>query len=107
MWDPDEEHIIAEREGRDRDRYSIAGTAERSQLNFQDLTLKEEVGEALGFLEDVDASQVDVEASSGVVTLSGSVMTEREKSEAEDCALDIDGVVTVINDLKIQTTSNR
>jgi osmotically-inducible protein OsmY len=107
MWDPDEEHIIAEREGRDRDRYSIAETGDRSQLNFQDLTLKEEVGEALGFLEDVDASQVDVEANSGVITLSGSVMTEREKSEAEDCALNFDGVITVINDLRIQTTSNR
>ena len=103
MWDPDEEHIIAEREGRDRDRYSITGNGERSQLNFQDLTLKEEVGEALGFLEDVDASQVDVQASNGVVTLSGSVMTEREKSEAEDCALNVDGVITVLNDLRVSS----
>lgn len=107
MWDPDEEHIIAEREGRDRDRYSIAEVGDRSQLNFQDLTLKEEVGEALGFLEDVDASQVEVEARNGVITLSGTVMTEREKDEAEDCALDIDGVLTVINDLTVQTTSSR
>ncbi|MFL5784584.1 MAG: BON domain-containing protein [Bacteriovoracaceae bacterium] len=111
MRDPDEQYLITEREGRDRDRYYIPGpdadTSSGSGPDFRDLTLKEEVGEALGFHEDIDASQVDVDAHNGVITLSGSVMSERERTEAEECASNIDGVITVINDIRIQTTSNR
>jgi osmotically-inducible protein OsmY len=69
--------------------------------------LREEVGEALGFHEDIDASQVDVDAQNGVITLSGSVMSERERTEAEECASNVDGVVVVVNDIRVQTTSNR
>jgi osmotically-inducible protein OsmY len=109
MQDPDEQYLITEREGRDRDRYYIPGpdSMKESGPNFRDLTLREEVGEALGFHEDIDASQVDVDAQNGVITLSGSVMSERERTEAEECASNVDGVVVVVNDIRVQTTSNR
>lgn len=109
MRDPDREYLIDERQGRDRDRYFIPGPdpEKDSGPNFRDLTLKEEVGEALAFLEDVDASQVDVDAHNGVITLSGSVMSERERTEAEECASEVDEVLVVINDIRVQTTSSR
>lgn len=108
MRDPDKEYLATEREGRDRDRYAFAIEPSSDGLNFRDLTMKEEVGEALAFHEDIDASQVEVEVRSGVVTLSGSVESEREKIEAAECAGEIDGVITVINDLTvgIQTASS-
>lgn len=107
MQDPDREYLITEREARDRDRYSGGLERMTTGLNFADLTLKEEVGEALAFLEDVDASQVDVDVRDGIVTLTGEVATEREKQEAFDCASDVDGVSTVINQIRIHTTSSR
>jgi osmotically-inducible protein OsmY len=103
MRDPDKEYLIADREGRDRDRYSITDMNASTGLNFRDLTLKEEVGEALSFHEDIDASQVEVDVRGAVVTLMGSVQSEREKTEAHECASDIDGVVTVINQIEVNS----
>ncbi|MES2526340.1 MAG: BON domain-containing protein [Bdellovibrionota bacterium] len=68
---------------------------------FRNLTLKEEVGEALAFLEDTDASRVEVDARDGVITLYGIVETQREKEAAADCASEVDGVITVINQIEI------
>jgi osmotically-inducible protein OsmY len=109
MRDPDEQYLMTEREGRDRDRYHISGpdSLQESGFNFRDLTLKEEVGETLGFHEDIDASQVEVDAHNGVITLSGTVMSERERIEAEECASNVDGVLVVLNDIRVQTTSSR
>lgn len=101
MRDPDKEYLIAEREARDQERYIVSGNDTSNGLNFRDLTLKEEVGEVLAFHEDVDASQIEVDVRGGVVTLIGSVQTEREKLEAADSASDVDGVITVINQLEI------
>lgn len=101
MRDPDKEYLLAEREGRDHDLYAVPGIDNSNGLNFRDLTLKEEVGELLAFHEDVDASQIEVDVRGGVVTLLGSVQTEREKIEAADSASEIDGVITVINQLEI------
>ncbi len=101
MRDQDEEYLIAEREGKDQDRYMVYGVDTSNGLNFRDLTIKEEVGETLAFHEDIDASQVEVDVRGGVVTLMGSVQTEREKIEAADSASEVDGVITVINQLEI------
>lgn len=103
MRDPDEEYLIADREGRDRDRYAIPDMDVTTGLNFRDLTLKEEVGEALAFHEDIDASQIEVDVRGAVVTLMGSVQSDRERTEAADCASDVDGVVTVINQIEVET----
>ena len=86
MRDPDEEYLNDE---------------VTPLYQFRNLTMKEEVGEALAFLEDVDASQVEVDAREGVVTLFGVVQSEREKEAAADCASEIDGVITVINQIDI------
>lgn len=107
MRDPDEEYLITEREARDQERYIIPGMESSNGLNFRDLTLKEEVGEVLAFLEDIDASQVEVDVRGGVVTLMGSVQTDREKFEAADSASEVEGVITVINQLEVQTTTSR
>jgi osmotically-inducible protein OsmY len=102
MQDPDKDYLITEREGRDRDRYAFIDS-DSSGMNFRDLTLKEEVGEALAFHEDIDASQVEVDVRGGVVTLLGSVQSEREKLEAADRASDVDGVITVINQIGVHS----
>lgn len=68
---------------------------------FRDLTLKEEVGEALAFHEDIDASEIEVDARNGVITLFGTVLTPQEKETAADCASDVDGVITVINQIEV------
>lgn len=86
MRDPDEEYV--------NDEVSPL-------FLFRDLTLKEEVGEALAFHEDIDASQVEVNARNGVITLYGSVQSLREKESAADCASDIEGVITVINRIEV------
>ena len=101
MRDPDELYLIAEREGQDQDRYMVNEMNTSDGLNFRDLTIKEEVGETLAFHEDIDASQVEVDVRGGVVTLMGSVQTEREMIEAADSASEVDGVITVINQLEI------
>lgn len=67
--------------------------------SFRDLTLKEEVIEALAFLEDVDASRLAVEARDGVITLIGEVSSEEERVRALDCASDVQGVVTVMDSM--------
>ncbi len=91
MRDPDQEYL--NREG----DYGPVVNHE-----FRDLSLKGEVSEALGFLEDLDASQVEIDARSGVVTLFGTVSSQREKDEAFDRASDVEGVVTVINLLDVK-----
>jgi osmotically-inducible protein OsmY len=103
MRDPDEEYLIADREGRDRDRYSLPEIDVTSGLNFRDLTLKEEVGEALAFHEDIDASRIEVDVRGAVVTLMGPVQSERERTEAAECASEVDGVITVINQIKVES----
>ncbi len=103
MRDPDKEYLITESEGRDRDRYAVPDMAATTGLNFRDLTLKEEVGEALAFHEDIDASQIEVDVRGAVVTLMGPVQSDRERTEAAECASDVDGVVTVINLIEVNS----
>lgn len=101
MIDPDEEYLMTDQESKDRERYGGMNEEMTNGLNYRDLTLKEEVGEALAFHEDIDASRVEVDVRDGVVTLTGEVATERESLEAFDCASDVEGVLTVINSLVV------
>lgn len=95
MTDPDEEFVTDEMNARGNFDDLSGGV-------FQDLTLREEIGEALAFQEDVDASQVDVDVKNGVVTVFGDVASEREKSAVVDCVSEISGVITVIDQLEIR-----
>jgi osmotically-inducible protein OsmY len=44
---------------------------------------------------------IDVSATEGVVTLSGSVDSSRTRTEAEQTAHSVTGVISVVNQLKI------
>ena len=50
----------------------------------------------------VDASDIDIDADEGVVTLSGTVSSSAERSEAERIARDTEGVARVVNRLEIR-----
>ena len=50
----------------------------------------------------VQSRQIEVLASNGVVTLSGNVMSDSERTDAANDAADIDGVKTVVNNLRVQ-----
>lgn len=51
---------------------------------------------------DVAATNIDVDAQDGVVTLSGTVKTSAARQEAERIARSVDGVRSVRNELKVQ-----
>ncbi len=50
---------------------------------------------------DTSATKIDVDTANGVVTLSGAVVTENEKAEAELIAKNTDGVLSVVNKLTV------
>lgn len=52
--------------------------------------------------DDVAASNIDVDAQDGVVTLSGTVKTSAARQEAERLARSVDGVRNVRNELKVE-----
>lgn len=58
--------------------------------------------DALAFNTITESYEIDVKADDGVVTLSGTVDSFLEKSEAEDVALRTNGVVAVRNNLTVR-----
>src|SRR5579872_4060073 len=66
-----------------------------------DKDLQHDVIDELDFDPSVDASRVGVAASSGIVTLTGSVPTYTEKLAAEEAVKRIAGVQGIANELKI------
>ncbi|XUW93778.1 BON domain-containing protein (plasmid) [Burkholderia sp. M6-3] len=67
--------------------------ADRALASF----VRTQLGRSLG----LDVSAIAVRAKSGVVTLSGSVLTEDEKNEAETVARGVQGVSSVKNYLRV------
>ena len=67
----------------------------------EDSNIKEEVCERLYRSYDVDASEIAVEVSAGIVYLRGVVEDRPSKREAERCAEKTPGVVDVLNELRI------
>jgi hypothetical protein len=65
-----------------------------------DLRVEEEVVQRLEDAGWIDATDVEVEAADGVVTLAGEVETRAERRAAEDLAAEVAGVVDVINRLR-------
>ncbi|AWY54826.1 BON domain-containing protein [Burkholderia gladioli pv. gladioli] len=59
--------------------------------------VRTQLGKFLGF----DVSAIAVRVKSGAVTLSGSVLTEDEKNEAETVARGVGGVSSVTNNLRV------
>jgi hyperosmotically inducible protein len=75
---------------------------ERREENRADLDIKTAVGRALTGDDDVRRVNVDVDVVDGVVTLSGVVHNEAEAYEAERLAREVEGVIEVRNDLKVE-----
>lgn len=66
-----------------------------------DERITEEVNDALTWDRRVDATEISVQVSDGIVTLSGTVRDRRMKRRAEDVADNIRGVDDVQNQLRI------
>jgi hypothetical protein len=67
-----------------------------------DARILEDVSERLMQNGQIDASNISVGVSEGLVELNGSVNTRREKHQAEFLAASVPGVVDVENHLKIR-----
>ena len=90
-----------------RDLYDSASSANRrgrGPKNYarSDERIREDVSEHLADDETIDAGDITVEVSDGVVTLSGSVDTRRLKHRAEDIADCCSGVKDVQNRLTVK-----
>lgn len=72
-----------------------------------DERIEEEIVQRLADAEWVDASDVEVEVSDGVVTLSGEVETRAERRAAEEIAAEVSGVVDVVDELRARQLRRR
>lgn len=72
-----------------------------------DAEIQEDISNNLALDTAVDASHIGVDVNGGIVTLTGTVSSVREKSAAEDDAWSIPGVLNVHNNLKVQTRKPR
>jgi hypothetical protein len=66
-----------------------------------DERIREDVGDVLERHPDIDASDIELQVSEGVVTLSGMVEDRRTKRLAEDVVDTVAGVKDVFNQLRI------
>lgn len=67
-----------------------------------DERIREDVSDRLALQDDVDPSDIEVSVSGGEVTLTGTVMSRREKFVAEEIADDVSGVSDVHNQLRVR-----
>ena len=72
-----------------------------------DAEIRKDISNSLALDTAVDASHIGVDVSGGIVTLTGTVSSIREKGAAEDDAWSIPGVLNVHNNLKVQTSEPR
>jgi hypothetical protein len=85
------------------DQQNFTGKGPRGYLR-QDNHILEDVCEALTREPYVDASDIEVDVTAGIVTLKGSVSDRPSKRRAELCVEGITGVHDVNNELRV--TSN-
>ena len=78
------------------------GCATRS---MDDTSITTKVKTKLAADSDTSAIRIGVETNGGVVTLSGEVPTETEKSKAEQLAKNTEGVTRVINNIMVRPSS--
>ena len=98
-------------EFRDEMRYGFAGGygsdrpsyRGRGPKNYQrsDARIHEDVCERLSMDHEVDASEIEVSVSEGVVVLNGTVSDRRSKRIAEDIADSVHGVKDVQNNIRV------
>ncbi len=88
----------------DRGRHAGKGP---KNYRRNDERIKEDVSERLKDHDDIDASDIDIEVSSGMVTLSGEVKSRREKRLAEDAIEGVSGVEDITNQLRVRSQNGR
>ncbi len=71
-----------------------------------DIRIHEDVCEALRDHTYIDASEIEVEVKSGIVTLSGIIESRKIKRLTEDWVESMPGVADVINNLRVLSTPN-
>jgi osmotically-inducible protein OsmY len=83
------------------------GFAGRGPKGYQrsDERLREEVSDRLMADDQIDASDIEVQVRNGEVTLTGTVPDRWSKRSAEDCAEQVMGVRDVMNQIRVQGTS--
>lgn len=67
----------------------------------RDESIRDDICDLMAHNDELDASDLEVEVTEGIVTLSGTVKSRREKRLAEDLSDDIRGVKDVMNSLSI------
>lgn len=70
-----------------------------------DIDIKHDVKEELEWEPGIDATNIEVSVDDGIVTLKGIVYTYYEKFTAEEAALRVYGVRTVVNELMVELTT--
>lgn len=87
---------VAQEAGKVRDAVGTAGQ------KIEDTWITTKI-QAKFFMDDqIKSRKIDVDTKNGVATLNGAVSTEAARKAAEDLARETDGVVRVINRLKIE-----
>lgn len=92
------------RAGADESRHPETCRARsRGPKNYQraDERIKDDVCERLTLDREVDATDIEVDVRESIVMLSGRVTARKMKHRAEDCAIDVNGVTDVKNDIRV------
>ena len=69
---------------------------------MNDKLLRQDVIDELNFIPDVDAADIGVAASEGVVTLSGHVASYAQKLAAERAARRVKGVRAIAEEIEVR-----
>jgi osmotically-inducible protein OsmY len=72
-----------------------------------DSDIKHDVEEEMRWNPDIDASEIAVSVSQGLVTLAGFVRRYFDKFQAEAAAKRVSGVLGVANDLEVRSWAER
>jgi hypothetical protein len=103
----DPRYGAADRDGEDETRVSSESGSFRGQgprgYERSSERIYEDVCERLTDDDQIDASDIEVDAENGIVTLRGTVADRRQKRRAEDIAEQASGVRDVRNQLEIES----
>jgi hypothetical protein len=79
---------------------------ERNRQNLRnDTTLRDEISHVLSQHRGIDARDIDVDVSDGIVTLTGFVPERKMRYLAEDISINCYGVIDVTNHLRVHRVS--
>jgi len=96
-------YASAQRQGYGRESTTGLGRRGRGPKNYtrSDERIREDVSERLSDDDHLDASEIEVQVSQGVITLTGTVEERWEKHRAEDIAGSCSGVRDVLNQIRV------